>query len=96
LQVKGQLLIDVGAMAAIKEQGKSLLAVGVKSISGSFERGELVSCVDESGLEVARGLVNYGHVDAHLIMGKSSSEFESILGYADDAEMIHRDNLVLI
>lgn len=96
LQVKGQLLIDVGAMAAIKEQGKSLLAVGVRSISGSFERGELVSCVDESGLEVARGLVNYGHIDAHLIMGKSSSEFESILGYADDAEMIHRDNLVLI
>lgn len=96
LQVKGQLILDLGAIKAIKQQGKSLLAVGIKSVSGVFERGELVSCIDESGLEVARGLVNYGHADAQLIMGKSSSEFEKILGYADDAEMIHRDNLVLI
>jgi len=96
LQVKGQLIVDLGAAKALKEQGKSLLAVGVKAVSGEFERGELVSCVDEAGLEVARGLINYGYSDAKLILGKSSAEFEKILGYADDAEMIHRDNLVLI
>lgn len=96
LQVKGQLVLDAGAVNVLKNDGKSLLAVGVKSVSGQFERGELVSCVDESGSEIARGLVNYGKLDAQLIAGKSSSEFEKILGYADDSEMIHRDNMVLI
>lgn len=96
LQVKGQLVLDAGAVRVLKADGKSLLAVGVKSVSGRFERGELVSCVDESGLEVARGLVNYGRAEAQLIAGKSSSEFERILGYSDDSEMIHRDNMVLI
>ena len=96
LQVKGQLVLDAGAVNVLKNDGKSLLAVGVKSVSGQFERGELVSCVDEYGSEIARGLVNYGKLDAQLIAGKSSSEFEKILGYADDSEMIHRDNMVLI
>lgn len=96
LQVKGKLVLDAGAVRVLKSNGKSLLAVGVKSVSGRFERGELVSCVDESGQEIARGLANYGRADAELIAGKSSSEFESILGYADDSEMIHRDNMVLI
>jgi len=96
LQVKGQLILDAGAVKVIKCDGKSLLAVGVKSISGNFERGELVSCKDESGLEVARGLINFGKTDAELIAGKNSSEFENTLGYADDSELIHRDNLVLI
>ena len=96
LQVKGQLVLDAGAVKVLKNAGKSLLAVGVKSVSGRFERGELVSCVDESGLEIARGLINYGTADARLIAGKSSSEFEKILGYADDSEMIHRDNMVVM
>ena len=96
LQVKGQLVLDAGAVRVVKSEGKSLLAVGVKAVSGQFERGELVSCIDESGTEVARGLVNYGKTDAELIAGKSSSEFEKILGYTDDSEIIHRDNLVLI
>ena len=96
LQVKGQLILDAGAVKVLKSDGKSLLAVGVKSVSGQFERGELVSCVDEYGTEIARGLVNYGKLDAQLIAGKSSSEFEKILGYADDSEMMHRDNMVLI
>ncbi len=95
LQVKGRLALDAGAVRMLKDKGKSLLAVGVKSISGSFERGELVSCVDEGGLEIARGLINYGSADAQLIAGKSSSEFEVILGYFDDSELIHRDNLVV-
>lgn len=96
LQIKGRLTLDAGAVKVLKSEGKSLLAVGVKALAGRFERGELVSCVDESGEEVARGLINYGINDAQLIMGKSSSEFEKILGYADDAELIHRDNMVLI
>jgi glutamate 5-kinase len=96
LQVKGVLVLDAGAVKVLKSDGKSLLAVGVRSVSGRFERGELVSCVDENGLEIARGLVNYGKADAELIAGKSSVEFEKILGYADDSEMIHRDNIVLV
>lgn len=96
LQIKGQLVIDAGAAEVLKAHGRSLLAAGVKSVSGRFERGELVSCIDEQGVEIARGLVNYGKTDAALIAGKNSAEFEKILGYADDAEMIHRDNMVLI
>jgi glutamate 5-kinase len=96
LQIKGRLILDAGAVKVLKRDGKSLLAVGVKSISGRFERGELVSCLDENGLEIARGLINYGNSDAQLIAGKSSAEFEKILGYADDPEMIHRDNMVLM
>jgi glutamate 5-kinase len=89
-------VLDAGAVKVLKSDGKSLLSVGVKSVSGKFERGELVSCIDESGLEIARGLINYGKADAELIAGKSSAEFEKILGYADDAELIHRDNMVLM
>ena len=96
LQVKGKLVLDAGAVKVLKSDGKSLLAVGVKAVSGQFERGELVSCVDEAGLEIARGLINYGKADAELIKGKSSAEFEKILGYSDDSELIHRDNMVLI
>ena len=96
LQVKGRLVLDAGAIRVLKSDGKSLLAVGVKSVSGRFERGELVSCFDEAGLEIARGLINYGKADTDLIAGKSSAEFERILGYADDSELIHRDNMVLL
>jgi glutamate 5-kinase len=96
LQIRGIVVLDAGAVKVLKNDGKSLLPVGIKSVSGQFERGELVSCVDENGIEIARGLINYGVNDARLIAGKSSSEFEKILGYADDAEMIHRDNMVLI
>lgn len=96
LQVKGQLTLDAGAVRMLKNEGKSLLSVGVTSISGYFERGELVSCVDIGGVEIARGLINYGNTDAQLIIGKNSSEFETILGYFDDSELIHRDNLVII
>lgn len=96
LQVKGRLTLDDGAVKVLKSNGKSLLAVGVKSVQGRFERGELVSCLDSSGAEVARGLINYGSNDTRLIAGKSSPEFEKILGYADDAELIHRDNMVLM
>ena len=96
LQVKGQLVLDDGAVQMLQNNGKSLLAVGVKWATGQFERGELVSCLNSNGIEIARGLVNYGIDDTKKIAGKNSNEFETLLGYADDLELIHRDNLVLI
>ncbi|MCX7087188.1 MAG: glutamate 5-kinase [Methylococcales bacterium] len=96
LQLKGKLVLDAGAVGVLKRAGKSLLAVGVKSLEGHFDRGELVSCLDEQGIEVARGLINYNSKETQLLLGKSSADFERILGYADDDELIHRDNMVLI
>jgi glutamate 5-kinase len=96
LQVRGRLILDAGAVRALREKGTSLLAVGVRGVQGSFNRGEVVACVDEAGQEIARGLVNYDADDATRIKGHSSALFESILGYLDDDELIHRDNLVLL
>ena len=96
LQVKGKLVLDDGAVSVLRQSGKSLLAVGVKSVSGQFVRGEVVSCVDADGKEIARGLVNYSAQEARRIAGRSSDQIESILGYLDDEELIHRDNLVLV
>lgn len=96
LQLKGQIILDEGAVNSLKNAGKSLLAVGVKSVIGQFKRGDLVSCLTENGTEIARGLINYSSDDSSKIAGKISSDFESLLGYADDAELIHRDNLVII
>ena len=96
LQVKGHLVLDDGAVNVLKTSGKSLLPVGVISVSGVFNRGEVVSCVDYNGYEIARGLVNYGSTDAQKIVGKSSDQIKAILGYVDDVELIHRDNLVLV
>lgn len=96
LQVKGSLVLDEGATKVLRQQGRSLLAVGVSAVKGSFTRGELVSCVDSSGVEVARGLVNYNSEETQLIQGKSTEEIISILGYCEDDELIHRDNLVIV
>ena len=96
LQLKGSVTLDDGAVRILKEAGKSLLAVGVKAVNGGFQRGDLVSCLDLHGNEIARGLINYGAEETTKIAGKPSSEFETLLGYADDAELIHRDNLVLV
>jgi glutamate 5-kinase len=96
LQVRGSLVLDDGAVRVLRERGSSLLAVGVVSLSGEFVRGEAVVCLDGAGCEVARGLVNYGSQETRRIIGKSSSQIESILGYVDEDELIHRDNLVLI
>ena len=95
LQIHGQLIIDNGAVKKLCDSGSSLLAVGVKDVQGNFSRGEIVSCLTLEGKEVARGLVNYNAEDVKKIKGKPSKEIESILGYIDDAELIHRDNLVL-
>lgn len=96
LQIKGKLILDEGAVKKLCESGSSLLAVGVREAEGEFSRGEIVSCVTTDGKEIARGLVNYNSTDVTKIKGKASNEIESVLGYVDDAELIHRDNLVLI
>jgi len=96
LRVRGRLILDEGAVRALREKGRSLLAVGVKRVQGHFNRGEVVACVDEFGAEVARGLVNYDSQDSDRIKGQSSQRFEEILGYLDDDELIHRDNLVIL
>tara|TARA_R110001592_G_scaffold363300_1_gene683467 strand:+ start:49608 stop:50747 length:1140 start_codon:yes stop_codon:yes gene_type:complete len=95
LQACGSLVLDPGAVRVLKDQGKSLLPVGVRSVGGDFHRGDMVRCVDESGAEVGRGLVNYSASESRQIIGKSSSRITEILGYCDDKELIHRDNLVL-
>lgn len=96
LHVRGRLRLDQGACTVLREQGKSLLAVGVAAVEGEFERGELVSCVGPDGQEVARGLVNYSAAETALIRGLPSSRFEERLGYLRDSELIHRDNLALV
>jgi glutamate 5-kinase len=95
LQIKGKLILDKGAIKVLTEQGRSLLAVGVSAVEGTFTRGELVSCVDAEGNEVARGLVNYSSDEAKLIQGQSTESIAKILGYREDDELIHRDNLVV-
>lgn len=95
LQMRGRLVLDAGAVKVLAQEGKSLLPIGVAAIEGEFERGDVVACVSPQGEEVARGLVNYGASDARRIIGRPSAEIESILGFVEEAELIHRDNLIL-
>lgn len=94
LQAKGTLVLDEGAAKILKQSGKSLLPVGVKAVSGKFQRGEMVVCVDELGREIARGLSNYNVQDAQRIIGLPSSQIEKTLGYSEGEFLIHCDNLV--
>ncbi|MGL4563994.1 MAG: PUA domain-containing protein, partial [Halioglobus sp.] len=80
----------------LRESGHSLLAVGVRAVQGNFTLGEMVSCRDGNGSEVARGLVNYSADETRRIMGRPSGDIEGVLGYLRDEELIHRDNLVLL
>ena len=96
LKISGKLFLDAGASKAVQQSGVSLLAVGVTQVEGDFQRGEVVSCIDQDGVEIARGLVNYDSKESQKIKGETSEKFENILGYVDDAELIHRDNLVLL
>ena len=91
---KGALVLDDGAVESVSQQGRSLLPIGIVEVSGEFQRGDLVSCVDSTGRERARGLVNYASNEAVAIKGKGSADIEAILGYRGEEEMIHRDNLV--
>lgn len=96
LQHAGRLVLDAGAVRALREGRRSLLPVGVRQVEGSFRRGEVVACVDEAGAQVAVGLVNYGADEAARIAGQPSERIEALLGYADAPELIHRDNMVLV
>ncbi|MCK6429305.1 MAG: glutamate 5-kinase [Burkholderiaceae bacterium] len=95
LQLKGRVVVDDGAARALRADGKSLLPIGVIEVQGEFARGDVIACVDRNGREVARGLVNYASSEARLIARKPTSEIESILGFIEEPELIHRDNLVL-
>jgi glutamate 5-kinase len=96
VQLAGRLRLDAGAARALARDGKSLLPIGVVAVEGEFERGEIVGCFDPDGREIARGLVNYNAGEAARILRHPSSEIEAILGYVDEPELIHRDNMVLL
>jgi len=96
VRLAGRLTLDSGAVRALTHDGKSLLPIGVVAVTGQFDRGEVVGCVAPDGREIARGLVNYGAQEAARIMRRPSSEIESVLGYVDEPELIHRDNMVLL
>jgi len=95
LKASGSMILDLGASKMLTNHGKSLLPVGVLSVQGTFHKGDLVTCIDEKGLEIARGLVNYSSEESAKILGKSSEMILDELGYCDAEELIHRDNLVL-
>ena len=96
LQLRGAVVIDDGAARKVRDAGKSLLPIGVTEVQGEFHRGDVIAVLDLRGAELARGLANYGSSEARLIARKPSSEFEKLLGYTAEPEMIHRDNLVLV
>ncbi|SPJ16462.1 Glutamate 5-kinase [Burkholderiales bacterium] len=96
LQTKGRVVIDAGAVSALCHQGKSLLPIGVVEVNGAFARGDVVACVDADGREVARGLVNYSSAEARLIARRPSADIAQVLGFIEEPELIHRDNLVLL
>ncbi len=95
LQMRGAVVVDAGAAAKLRDEGKSLLPIGMVLVEGDFSRGDVIAVRDEAGQEIARGLANYASAEARLLCRKSSSEFERLLGYAAEPEMLHRDNLVL-
>jgi glutamate 5-kinase len=96
MKIKGNITLDDGAIKVLKNAGKSLLPVGVIAVAGEFERGALVSCVDSHGREIARGLINYSAQETRDIKGLNSEKMVTVLGYAGDHELIHRDNLVVV
>lgn len=95
LQLRGAVLVDAGAASKLREEGKSLLPIGMTSVEGDFSRGDVIAVRDPAGVEIARGLANYAAAEARLLCRKPSTEFERLLGYTAEAEMVHRDNLVL-
>ena len=96
VKTSGALTLDAGAAKAVLEGGKSLLPIGVITVNGSFERGAVVSCLDSTGREIARGLANYSSIEAQKIHRRPTAAIEELLGYIAEPELIHRDNLVLL
>ena len=95
LQLRGSVAGDAGAAVKVRDEGKSLLPIGMTSVQGEFSRGDVIAVHDAAGSEIARGLANYSSAEARLICRKPSAEFEKLLGYTGEAEMVHRTNLVL-
>jgi glutamate 5-kinase len=95
LQMRGAVVVDAGAVVKLRDDGKSLLPIGMVQVDGDFSRGDVIAVRDGSGTEIARGLANYSSAEARLICRKPSSQIEKLLGYAAESEMLHRDNLVI-
>ena len=96
LQLRGAVVVDAGAALKVRGEGKSLLPIGMVEVQGEFHRGDVIAVRSIDGVEIARGLANYGSAEARLIARRPSSDFEKLLGYSAEPEMIHRDNLVLV
>ena len=96
LQLRGSVTVDAGAAAKLREEGKSLLPIGMVAVEGDFVRGDVIAVRDAGGTEIARGLANYASAEARLLCRKPSAEFERLLGYAAEPEMVHRDNMVVL
>jgi glutamate 5-kinase len=96
LQLRGAVVVDDGAAAKLRDEGKSLLPIGVREVQGGFVRGDVIAVRTLAGSEVARGLANYSAAEARLIARKASTQIEALLGYANEPELIHRTNLVLM
>ena len=95
LQLRGAVLVDDGAVLKLRDEGKSLLPIGVTGVEGDFRRGDVIAVRSAAGVEIARGLANYASTEARLIARKPSSQIAGLLGFANEPELIHRDNLVL-
>ncbi len=95
LQLRGSVTVDDGAAAKLRDEGKSLLPIGMTAVEGEFSRGDVIAVREHSGVEIARGLANYSSFEARMLCRKASSEIERLLGYVAEPEMLHRDNLVL-
>lgn len=96
LRVRGTLVLDDGAVRVLRESGRSLLPVGIRSVRGQFRRGDMVACESQAGEIVAHGLVNYAAAEATLLCGRATNDILELLGYDGDPEMIHRDNMVVL
>ena len=96
LQLRGAVRVDDGAVAKLRDEGKSLLPIGVHEVQGEFVRGDVIAVKTLAGTEIARGLANYSSAEARLIARKPSAQIEALLGYANEPELVHRTNLVLV
>ncbi|PUE11735.1 glutamate 5-kinase [Limnohabitans sp. T6-5] len=95
LQLRGSVTVDAGAAHKVLTEGKSLLPIGMSSVSGEFSRGDVIAIRDVQGMEIARGLANYASAEARLLCRKPSHDHEALLGYTAEPEMVHRDNMIL-
>ena len=95
LRLRGRVTLDAGAVRALTQGHRSLLPIGVIAVEGDFERGDVVACVDEHGVECGRGLINYSSTDTARILRQPSARIAEILGHLTDPELMHRDNMIV-